>query len=128
MAAQVTGATEDVITAYLPIVLGQDMLQWLWHLLRHCIDNWDDFFDRFVMNFQSLSDKPVQPRDLKSIKHQNDESLRSFLKHIQTTRNCIPDVAEAVMIKGFYRGSNDQPSSRPSSRGHRRPWNSFFER
>jgi hypothetical protein len=28
-AARATGATEDVMTAYLPIVLGQDALQWL---------------------------------------------------------------------------------------------------
>jgi hypothetical protein len=27
------------MTAYLPIVLGQDALQWLRHLPRHCIDN-----------------------------------------------------------------------------------------
>jgi hypothetical protein len=31
-AARVAGATEDVMTAYLPIVLGQDALQWLRHL------------------------------------------------------------------------------------------------
>jgi hypothetical protein len=31
-AAQAAGATEDVMTAYLPIVLGQDALQWLRHL------------------------------------------------------------------------------------------------
>jgi hypothetical protein len=47
------------IKAYMPIVLGQDALQWLRHLPRHCIDNWDDFSCRFVMNFQSLSDKPA---------------------------------------------------------------------
>jgi hypothetical protein len=33
------GATEDVMTTYLPIVLGQDALQWLRHLPRHCIDD-----------------------------------------------------------------------------------------
>jgi hypothetical protein len=31
------GATEDVMIVYLPIVLGQDTLQWLRHLPRHCI-------------------------------------------------------------------------------------------
>jgi hypothetical protein len=31
-AARAAGATEDVMTAYLPIVLGQDALQWLRHL------------------------------------------------------------------------------------------------
>jgi hypothetical protein len=56
------------MTAYLPIVLGQDALQWLRHLPRHCIDDWSDFSRRFTANFQSLSDKPVQPWDLKSIK------------------------------------------------------------
>jgi hypothetical protein len=38
-AARAAGATEDVMTAYLPIVLGQDALQWLRHLPRHCIDD-----------------------------------------------------------------------------------------
>jgi hypothetical protein len=38
-AARAAGATEDVMTAYLPIVLGQDVLQWLRHLPRHCIDD-----------------------------------------------------------------------------------------
>jgi hypothetical protein len=38
-AARATGATEDVMTAYLPIVLRQDALQWLRHLPRHCIDD-----------------------------------------------------------------------------------------
>jgi hypothetical protein len=28
------------MTAYLPIVLGQDALQWLRHLHRHYIDDW----------------------------------------------------------------------------------------
>jgi hypothetical protein len=64
-AARAAGATEDVMTAYLPIVLGQDTLQWLRHLPRHCIDDWSDFSRRFTANFQSLSDKPAQPWDLK---------------------------------------------------------------
>jgi hypothetical protein len=67
-AARAARATEDVMTAYLPIVLGQDALQWLRHLPRHCIDDWSDFSRRFTTNFQSLSDKPAQPWDLKSIK------------------------------------------------------------
>jgi hypothetical protein len=79
-AARAAGATKDVMTAYLPIVLGQDALQWLRHLPRHCIDDWSDFNRRFTANFQSLSDKPAQPWDLKSIKRQGDETLRSYLK------------------------------------------------
>jgi hypothetical protein len=67
-AARAARASEDVMTAYLPIVLGQDALQWLRHLPRHCIDDWSDFSRRFTANFQSLSDKPAQPWDLKSIK------------------------------------------------------------
>jgi hypothetical protein len=62
------GAIEDAMTVYLPIVLGQGALQWLRHLPQHCIDDWDDFSRRFVTNFQSLPDKPVEPWDLKSIK------------------------------------------------------------
>jgi hypothetical protein len=58
-AARAAGASEDVMTAYLPIVLGQDALQWLRHLPRHCIDDWSDFSRRFTANFQSLSDKPA---------------------------------------------------------------------
>jgi hypothetical protein len=68
------------MTAYLPIVLEQDALQWLRHLPRHCIDDWSDFSRRFTTNFQSLSDKPAQPWDLKSIKRRGDETLRSYLK------------------------------------------------
>jgi hypothetical protein len=106
-AARATGATKDMMTAYLPIVLGQDALQWLWHLPRHCIDDWSDFSRRFIANFQSLSDKPAQPWDLKSIKHRGDETLRSYLKRFQAMRNRIPEVAEAAVIKDFYRGSDD---------------------
>jgi hypothetical protein len=79
-AARAAGATEDVMTAYLPIVLGQDALQWLRHLPRHCIDGWSDFSRCFIANFQSLSDKPAQPWDLKSIRHRGDETLLSYLK------------------------------------------------
>jgi hypothetical protein len=93
--------------AYFPIVLRQDALQWLRHLPRHCIDDWSDLSRRFIANFQSLSDKPVQPWDLKSIRHRGDETLRSYLKRFQTMRNHIPKVAEAVVIEDFYRGSND---------------------
>jgi hypothetical protein len=39
-AACAAGAMEDVMTSYLPIVLGQDMLQWLRHLPQHRIDDW----------------------------------------------------------------------------------------
>jgi hypothetical protein len=60
-AAQATVATEDVMIAYLPIVLGQDALQWLQHLPHYCIDDLADFCHGFVKNFQSLSDKPAQP-------------------------------------------------------------------
>jgi hypothetical protein len=102
-AARATGATEDVMTAYLPIVLGQ----WLRHLPRHCIDDWSDFSRCFIANFQSLSDKSAQPWDLKSIRHRGDETLRSYLKRFQTMRNRIPKVAEAVVIEDFYWGSND---------------------
>jgi hypothetical protein len=105
-AARAAGATEDVMTAYLPIVLGQDALQWLRHLPRHCID-WSDFSRRFTANFQSLSDKPTQPWDLKSIKRRGDKTLQSYLKIFQTMRNRIPEVAEAAVIEDFYRGSND---------------------
>jgi hypothetical protein len=105
--ARATGASEDVMTAYLPIVLGQDALQWLRHLPRHCIDDWSDFSRRFTANFQSLSDKPVQPWDLKSIKRWGDKTLRSYLKRFQTMRNRIPEVTEAAVIEDFYRGSND---------------------
>jgi hypothetical protein len=72
-AARAAGATEDVMTAYLSIVLGQDALQWLRHLPRHCIDDWSDFSRRFTANFQSLSDKLAQPWDLKSIKRRGTE-------------------------------------------------------
>jgi hypothetical protein len=95
------------MTAYLPIVLGQDALQWLRHLPRHCIDDWSDFRRCFTANFQSLSDKPAQPWDLKSIKRRGDETLRSYLKRFQTMRNHIPEVTEATVIEDFYRGSND---------------------
>jgi hypothetical protein len=106
-AAQAAGTTEDVMTAYLPIVLGQDALQWLRHLPRDCIDDWNDFNRCFIANFQSLSDKPAQPWDIKSIRHRGDETLRSYLKRFQTIRNRIPEVAEAVVIVDFYQGSND---------------------
>jgi hypothetical protein len=106
-AARATGATEDVMTAYLPIVLEQDTLQWLRHLPRQCIDDWSDFSRCFTTNFQSFSNKPAQPWDLKSIKRRGDETLRSYLKRFQTMRNRIPEVAEAVVIEDFYRGSND---------------------
>jgi hypothetical protein len=105
--ARAAGATEDVMTAYLPIVLGQDALQWLRHLPRHYIDDWSDISRRFTANFQSLSDKPAQPWDLKSIKRRGDETLRSYLKRFQTMRNRIPEVAEAAVIEDFYRASND---------------------
>jgi hypothetical protein len=95
------------MTAYLPIILGQDALQWLRHLPRHCIDDWSDFSRRFITNFQSLSDKPTQPWDLKSIRCRGDETLWLYLKRFQTMRNRIPEVAEVAVIEDFYRGSND---------------------
>jgi hypothetical protein len=106
-AARAARATEDVMTAYLPIVLGQDTLQWLQHLPQHCINDWGDFSCQFIVKFQSLFDKPAQPWDLKSIRRQNDETLCSFLRRFQTMRNRIPEVAEAALIEDFYRGSND---------------------
>lgn len=93
--------------AYLLIVLGQDALQWLWHLPHHCIGHWADFYDRFVANFQSLFDKPAQSWDLKYVRRKNDESLRSFLKCFQSMRNRIPDISNAAVIEDFYRGSHD---------------------
>jgi hypothetical protein len=106
-AAQAVGATEDVMMVYLPIVLGQDALQCLRHLPRHCINDWSNFSRRFITNFQSLFDKPTQPWDLKSIRRQNNEILRSFFKRFQTMRNRIPEVAEVAVIEDFYRGSNE---------------------
>jgi hypothetical protein len=95
------------MTAYLPIVLGQDALQWLQHLPRHYINDWSDFSRRFIANFQSLSDKPTQLWDLKSIRRRGDEILRSYLKRFQTMRNRIPEVAEAAVVEDLYWGSND---------------------
>jgi hypothetical protein len=95
------------MTTYLPIVLRQDALQWLRHLPRHDIDDCSDFSRRFTANFQSLSNKPTQPWDLKSIRRHGDETLRLYLKRFQTMRNSIPKVTEAAVIEDFYRGSND---------------------
>jgi hypothetical protein len=106
-AARAAMATEDVMTTYLPIVHDKDALQWLRHLPRHCIDDCSDFSRCFIANFQSLSDKPVQPWDLKSIRRRGDETLRSYLKRFQTMRNCILEVTEAAVIEDFYQGSND---------------------
>jgi hypothetical protein len=100
-AARAAGATKDVMTAYLPIILGQDALQWLRHLPRHYIDDWRDFSRHFIANFQSLSDKPAQPWDLKSIRRQGDETLWSYLKRFQTMRNRFLKVTEAAMIEDF---------------------------
>jgi hypothetical protein len=123
-AALAAGATEDVMTAYLPIVLGQDTLQWLRHLPRHCIDDWSDFNRRFIANFQSLSDKPTQPWDLKSIRRQNDETLRSFLKRFQIMRNYIPEVTEAAMIEDIYWDPTTRPLFGPYFKRHQPPPNS----
>jgi hypothetical protein len=79
-AARAAGATEDMMTVYLPIVLGQDALQCLRRLPRHCINDWSDFSCHFIANFQSHSNKPAQPWDLKFIRRQGDETLRSYLK------------------------------------------------
>ncbi|KAJ1288427.1 hypothetical protein BS78_02G088200 [Paspalum vaginatum] len=73
-----------------------------------CSDNWDDFCRPFIANFQSLSDKPVQPWDLKSIKRKDSEGLRSYLKRFQSMRNRIPNIADAVVIDDFFRGSRDE--------------------
>jgi hypothetical protein len=107
IAAQAAGVMEDVMTTYLSIVLRQDALQWLRHLPCHCFNDGDNFSHRFVVNFQSLYDKPAQTWDLMSIKRQSNETLCLFLRSFQTMRNFIPDIAEAVVIDDFYRGSND---------------------
>jgi hypothetical protein len=125
-AARAAGATEDVMTAYLPIVLGHDALQWLRHLPRHCIDDWSDFSRCFIANFQSLSNKPVQPWDLKSIKRRGDETLWSYLKRLQTMRNRIPEVTEAAVIEDFYQDLMTRPSSEPYCRRRRPPPSSCF--
>jgi hypothetical protein len=109
------------MTAYLPIVLGQDALQWLRHRPRHCIDDWSDFSRRFTANFKSLSDKPVQPWDLKSIKRRGDETLRSYLKRFQTMRNRIPEVTETAVIEDFTGDPTTRPSSEPYYRRRRLP-------
>jgi hypothetical protein len=95
------------MTAYLPIVLGQDALQWLRHLPRHSIDDWSDFSRRFTANFQSLSDKPRNHGTSNPSSAGGDKTLRSYLKRFQTMRNRIPEVTEAAVIEDFYRGSND---------------------
>jgi hypothetical protein len=50
---------------------------------------------------------PAQPWDLKSIRRQGDETLRSYLKRFRTMRNRIPKVTETALIEDFYQGSND---------------------
>lgn len=72
---------------------------------RHCVDRWANFCDHFVANYQSLSNKLAQSYDLKSIRCNNDESLRSFLKRFQSMRNHIPGIDEAVVIEDFFWGS-----------------------
>jgi hypothetical protein len=53
-AVRAARASEGVMTAYLTIVLGQDALQWLRHLPRHCINDWSDFSRCFTANFPPL--------------------------------------------------------------------------
>ena len=63
------------MTAYVRIKLGQDALQWLRHLRRGYIEDWGDFRRLFITNFHSLSDKPTQRWDLKTIRRKDSESL-----------------------------------------------------
>ena len=53
-AARAANASEDLMTAYVPIKLGHDALQWLRHLRRGAIEDWSDFCQLFISNFQSL--------------------------------------------------------------------------
>lgn len=109
------------MAAYLPIMVGQGVLQWLRHLPCCCIDRWADFCDRFIANYQSLSDKPAQPWDLKSFRCNDDESLRLFLKHFQSMRNCIPNITEMTMIEHFFYGPTMGHLSKPSFKKLQRP-------
>jgi hypothetical protein len=105
--ARAVGASEDVMTAYLPIVLGQDALQWLRHLPRHCINDWSDFSRRFTANFSVPLRQTSATMGPQIHQAPGDETLRSYLKRFQTMRNRIPEVTEAAVIEDFYRGSND---------------------
>lgn len=96
------------MTAYVPIKLGQDALQWLRHLKRGSIEDWGDFRRLFIANFQSLSDKPAQRWDLKGIRCKDSEGLQSYLKRFQALRNRIPNISEDTVIDDFLQGSNDQ--------------------
>jgi hypothetical protein len=74
-AAQAAGTTEDVMTAYLPIVLGQDALQWLRHLPRHCIDDWSDFSRRLS---QTFNPSPTNRRNHGTSNPSGAEGMRLF--------------------------------------------------
>jgi hypothetical protein len=75
-----------------------------------------------------IEDKPAQPWDLKFIRHQSDETLRSYLKRFQTMRNRILEVTEAAVIEDFYRGCNDSDFIQTYCRKRRPPPNNYFER
>jgi len=66
--ARVARTSRDAMTSYVPIMMGIDALQWLHHLPNNYIDSWDSFCAKFTANFNSLSDKPAQPWDLKTVK------------------------------------------------------------
>jgi hypothetical protein len=94
------------MTAYLPIVLGQDALQ--------CCDTYPDTASTTGAISVGASPptsnlSPTNRRRNGAQIHQalRDETLRSYLKRFQTMRNRIPEVAEAAVIEDFYRGFND---------------------
>jgi hypothetical protein len=97
-----TNRNNDIMAAYLPVMMSRQALNWLEGLQPGSINSWQDLYMAFVNHIQASYLGPKTKWDLGSVTQQPNESLHDYNKRYFANCNKIVEVDDRDVIHYFH--------------------------
>ena len=102
MRVEIAGGDEKAKANYFPMMLKENVRQWLMHLPANSISSWTELCDKFVGAFKGGYQPPKTISDLRRVVQKDNELLRKFIQRFNQMHHSIPDAHKATVIATFH--------------------------
>jgi hypothetical protein len=102
IAARASGANEDHMVGYFPLVMGKAPLLWLDNLPVECITSWATLSCLFTTNYQATYNRPGNTHHFARVRMRRDETLREYTNRYFENRNTLAGVKDEDVI-AYYK-------------------------